>query len=402
LIPSKRHRELFVPEEEIKHRLQDLQLKLQAADIDVAVIEHKTDIYYFSGSAQTATLIVPASGEAQYLVKRSFNRAREESPLNVERFKGSKDLYSRINNLLGKNGRLGMSLDVTSAAQYLKTANMLDNTKIVDISLAIRLIKSVKSDWELVQVKKATAQVEPAFKLLPDLIIPGTIELDISAEIEAILRKSGHPGPIRIRRPGLDLAMILVTAGDSACYPHSFDGPVGGEAPDPISPAGSGYRPLKEGDTLIADIVTSYNGYHSDNARCFVVGDKVDSKTQKAHDFCLDILNKMEQSILPGISCEDVYREVAAFAKDQGEPEGFMGFGDNRVKFFGHGVGLELDEFPIIADRVKIELVEGMVMALEPKAFLAGVGPVGVENTYILTKDGLQNLCKTSQQLRFC
>ena len=76
-----------------------------------------------------------------------------------------------------------------------------------------------------------------------------------------------------------------------------------------------------------------------------------------------------------------------------GEPEGFMGYAENRVRFFGHGVGLELDELPVLADRIEIDLVPGMVIAVEPKAFLEDVGPVGVENTYIVTENGYENLC---------
>lgn len=402
MIPTERHTSLFVSPDEIGRRISNLRKNLEHLGVSAAVIEHKTDLYYFTGSAQTATLIIPVEGEVQYLVKRSFKRAEVESPLKVEKFSGSKDLFSRITKSLANNKKLGLALDVTPANQYLKYSSSLEGVELVDISMSIRFLKAVKSAYEIEQLKLATKQVEPAFELLPDLIKPGKREIDISVEIESLFRRAGHPGPIRIRRTGLDLAMILVTAGNSACYPHSFDGPVGGEAPDPVSPAGSGFRVLEAGDTLIADLVTSYNGYHGDNARSFAVGKGIDKRAIKAHEFCLDVLDKLENTIKPGMSGEEIYRKVSAYIETKEEPEGFMGYGDNRVKFFGHGIGLELDEFPIIADRVKFKLEENMVFALEPKAFLRNIGPVGVENTYLLTKDGPQSLCKTERKLIFC
>ena len=107
----------------------------------------------------------------------------------------------------------------------------------------------------------------------------------------------------------------------------------------------------------------------------------------------------IEGRLRPGAMCADVFREVAAFARDLGEPEGFMGFGENRVRFFGHGVGLELDELPILADKLDFELRAGMVLAVEPKAFLRGIGPVGVENTYAVREDGCERLCDVDDAL---
>ena len=76
-----------------------------------------------------------------------------------------------------------------------------------------------------------------------------------------------------------------------------------------------------------------------------------------------------------------------------------MGYGENRVKFFGHGVGLELDEFPIIAAKIDLDLKPGMVIALEPKAYLPKIGPVGIENTYLITENKCKNLCPLEEEI---
>ena len=157
---------------------------------------------------------------------------------------------------------------------------------------------------------------------------------------------------------------------------------------------------MTPGQTVMFDIVTSYNGYQADTTRSFYLGSSVPEKIEAAHDFCVGVLREIEQRMRPGAVCSEIYRDVRAIVEAREEPEGFMGYGDNRVKFYGHGVGLDLDEMPVIADRIDVALKPGMILAVEPKAFLKGVGPVGVENTYVITDEGCESLCPLDLSLR--
>jgi len=76
-----------------------------------------------------------------------------------------------------------------------------------------------------------------------------------------------------------------------------------------------------------------------------------------------------------------------------------MGFGEGQVKFVGHGLGLEIDEFPLIAPGFVQELAEGMVIALEPKFVFPGKGVVGLEDDYLVTPSGVERLTLTDQVL---
>ena len=100
-----------------------------------------------------------------------------------------------------------------------------------------------------------------------------------------------------------------------------------------------------------------------------------------------------------GIKGAVLYNETLAWAEEQGLPEGFMGYGENRVRFFGHGLGLELDEFPVIVERIDLDLKPNIVIAIEPKAFLPGIGAVGVENTYVITESGFECLCDADREI---
>jgi Xaa-Pro aminopeptidase len=148
-------------------------------------------------------------------------------------------------------------------------------------------------------------------------------------------------------------------------------------------------------------MVSTSNGYHADNARAFFLGPARDlpDRARRAHEFCREALTRITERLRPGALASEVWREVSDWAVRSGEPQGFMGYGDNRVRFFGHGVGLELDELPVLAERADVELREGMLLAVEPKAFLEGIGPVGLENTYVVTDAGCESLCAAVEDL---
>jgi Xaa-Pro aminopeptidase len=295
-------------------------------------------------------------------------------------------------------GSLGLALDVMQAAGYTRIAATIET--IEDIATEIRSIRATKSDWEVEQIRGAAAQYNRLFDTALDWLKEPISGLELTARVEGRLRSLGHGGTIRLRRRTADIAVANVVSGDVALYPTNFNGCVGGEGPYPPSPATGGWETLTPGNTVMFDIVTSYNGYQADTTRSFYLGDSIPARVAAAHDFCVDVLREIEQRMKPGAVCSEIYREVRSLIEARGEPEGFMGFGDNRVKFYGHGVGLDLDEMPVIADRIDVSLKPGMILAVEPKAFLPGRGPVGVENTYVITADGCESFCPLELSLK--
>jgi Xaa-Pro dipeptidase len=397
MLPSERHIPYYVPESDITHRISKFQSALRDAEIALAYISHPTDLTYFSGSIQNSILLIPSKGEPVHFVKRSLKRAEVESSLTVIPYPGRKGILNKIIEFLGMNPRLGMAMDVTPASTIPWLTEKLSGIDIINIKNIVLLQKAVKSAWEIEQMEKAAQQADLLFQEIPAIIRPDISEIEMSAEIEKRLRVWGHSGTIRVRNPGASLGILSAASGDAALYPTHFDGPVGGEGPYPYAPAGAGWKKIVPGETVIIDVVTAYNGYHSDNSRSFFIGKDVPETVKKAHDYCLDVLALLEEKLRPGYTCDQIYNDVQAWTEQNKPPEGFMGYGDNRVKFFGHGIGLELDEFPIIAAKIDMELKMNMTLAVEPKAFLPGIGPVGVENTYVITEQGCNRLCTAEQ-----
>jgi Xaa-Pro dipeptidase len=69
-----------------------------------------------------------------------------------------------------------------------------------------------------------------------------------------------------------------------------------------------------------------------------------------------------------------------------------MGFGPDRMRFVGHAIGLELNEAPALARGVQTPLVDGAVIAVEPKLLYPGLGAVGIENSYVVRAGGPEQL----------
>jgi len=399
MLPLQRHQRFFVPSEEIERRIAVFQSTLKKRNLSLAWIDHLADRYYFSGSIQNGILLIPSEGKPVFFVKKSLQRAEKESPLNVAPYPGRKGLLKKTKALLGNKGQLGLAFDVTPASTYLWLVDELEGHSTGDISTTLRLQKAIKSEWEIAQIRKAAEQASTLFQEIRNHLRPGITELELSGSIESRLRSLGHGGILRIRNPGSELPIINVVSGDSALYPTNFDGPTGGEGPYPSAASGAGWKRIVENETVLVDMVTSVNGYHADHTRTFYLGRDLPREAQQAHSFCLEVLNRLEQHMRSGRNCADIYQETHTWVEKQGPPEGFMGYGENRVKFFGHGVGLELDELPIIAAKIDLELKLGMVIAVEPKAFLKGIGPVGVENTYLVTEKGCKSLCAVEHEI---
>jgi len=398
VIPTERHRAYFVPPQEVARRIAAMQAALQANDLALAWIEHLTDRLYFGGSAQDGVLLVPADGLPVFWVRKSRDRAREEAAVEVRPYPGGKAMVEEARTI-ARAGRVGLTMDVTPAATWVRLQQAIAPGEIADLTAVVRTIRSVKSPWEIEQIRRASDQVTTLYGEIAEHIRPGSVELELTGKIEGRLRELGHAGTVRVRRPGSDISMAVVVSGISALYPTNFNGPVGAEGPYPNTPSGAGRKRLAEGETVMLDIVTSHNGYHADTTRTFFLGRTVPDEARRAHDFCREILRSIEERLRPGAVCSEIYREVYDLAQQRGEPEGFMGFGENRVRFLGHGVGLELDEMPVLAEKIDVSLEPGSVLAVEPKAFLRSVGPVGVENTYVVKDGGCEALCGTPDEI---
>lgn len=392
--------EITVPAEELNHRIQALQHQLAHTDTDAVLILQKADLYYFSGTIQQAYLYVPAVGEPLLMVYKSRERARAESNLTlVDPLNSPKE----IPDILKRHGsklpqRLGMELDVLPTAQYFNFKSLFPDTEITDISHTIRMLRAVKSAYELELMRQAAAFSDQVAAIVPQLLRVGMTELELAGQIEAEARRLGHQGVTRMRLWGNELFYGHLLSGASGAVPSYLSSPTGGTGTSPAVAQSAGFRKIQSNEPILVDYMFAHQGYLSDHARIFSIGDLAGDLAQ-AHLAMLELQGKLKTEIRPGVMAGQIYDSALAFCESRGYEDFFMGVGPQRIRFVGHGIGIELDEFPFLNQGQDMSIQAGMTIALEPKLIFPGRGVVGIENTHVVTEDGLEQLGKFPDEI---
>jgi Xaa-Pro aminopeptidase len=385
-----------VPRDEIERRLTRLQEALRAEGLDGALVVQDVDLYYLSGTAQNAHLVVPAEGEPALYVRKTLERARAETPLDrVEPLPSLRELPRALEAAGLEGGKLGLELDVLPAAQYLQYARRLEGVELADCSGILRRLRARKSTWELAHVRAACAMLNDVTEWMARHARPGMTEVALAAELERELRLAGHQGPVRFRAFNNELFYGSVLAGPSGAVPGSSETPIVGPGPNLAVSKGASGREIRAHEPILVDLCGAWEGYLGDQTRTYSLG-PVDRRFREAHEAAREILHRVAAEARPGVTGASLYDRAWELA---GEREGFMGSGDERVTFVGHGIGLEIDELPLLARAWEERLEEGMVFALEPKFLFPGEGAVGVENSYLVTPAGVERLTNAPEEL---
>ncbi len=389
------------PPEEIEGRISAFQSALSAEGIELALIRQNADLFYLTGTVQDGHLLVPAGGEPAFLVWRIHERAIEESPLKRQYPLSSlKELPPLLDELgLSGAGRIGLEMDVLPASLYrLYTEKIWPHAQFHDVSGLLRHIRRIKSPWEITCISQACRQVRDALGVVSQVLKPGITELELAAAIEAELRKRGHCGLIRMRIWNQEIAMGQVLSGPNAAVPSWTNTPLGGRGPHPAFGMGASFRRINRHEAVSIDMGGWYSGYCCDQTRLFSIGTPPEVIT-RAYSVARDIMSILEERMVPGVSCGEMYQLAVQYAEKRGLLKNFMGHERSRVRFIGHGLGVELDEFPFIARGNEMPLETGMVIAIEPKFVFPGIGAAGIENTYKVSENGLEQLTLTPEEL---
>jgi len=383
----------LVPPKEIFSRISRLQQKLADAAIDGAVILDAINIFYYTGTIQNGVLFVPAHGDPVFFIRRSLERAKKETPLKALVQLGSfRELPARLDDYGYQVSRLGVDETTIPVSIFKKVSSAFSRTAFQDISLGLSMIRSVKSDYEIGLIREAGKRHKAIYDQIPGLIQEGMTEWELGSAIHAYMLKLGYTGIVRLATFNSELFAGVISFGESGNFPTASVGPGGLLGLCPAFPLLGGARKLKKGDTIFIDTGFAYQGYFTDKTRMFAFG-QPSQKAVDAHKICLDIQEAVRCRLKPGAIPSQIFDEVyRTEVVSQNFEEHFMGFGGNQVSFLGHGIGLVIDEFPAIARKVDFHLKKNMVIAVEPKKGLAGIGLVGVENSFLVTEQGGEKL----------
>ena len=391
---------LYTPKSEIDLRISRMQELLTEKEIGGLLIAQNVDLFYFSGTAQNAHLYIPASGQPILMVRKSLTRASEESPLeNILPLTSLKKIPDLITSAGHKvPDTLGLEMDVIPAANYLLYGQVFQGVRLVDVSGLIRQVRQVKSGYELDLLRITGRKMNEVFMKIPEMIREGMMEIELAAQVECAARATGHMGKVNMRAFTASPFFGHIMSGWTAAVPSGFDGPLGGPGLSPAYPQSGGLKPIGRGEPILVDYVGLWDGYITDQTRFFSIGELPD-KLNRAFETALQIQAAVVERLKPGVNGSDLHQLSLEMAADAGLSENFMGYGTDQVRFIGHGTGLELDDWPVLAKGLNTLLEPGMVFAIEPKFVFPGEGAVGIENTFALTDDGVEKITITPDDL---
>ena len=369
--------------------------------LDAILVMQSADLFYFTGSIQSGCLYVPLQGQPLYLVRRDASRARMESGLmEVVPFSSQKELP----RIIAEYGypqpvKIGMELDVLPVNLFQRYRALFPEAGYGDAAPLIRRIRMIKSSYEIHIMMDAGRQVDLIYRRAVEVIREGMTDLELAAELEYVARREGHLGLIRMRSFNGEMLFGHTFSGTDSAVPSYTDTPFGGLGVSPSFGQGASYKPIGRNEPIIVDFAGSFDGYLVDQTRVFALGG-VSDRLQRGYDDMLAVQELMKGLATPGTGWGELYDSCLALAKAQGHTDHFMGRPGAQVSFIGHGIGIEVDEYPLIARGFGGEPLEiGMAFAFEPKLVFPGEGAVGIENTFYLSDEGLKQLTVSDERL---
>lgn len=383
-----------VPSSELKDRMNRFRNRMHqnCPGWDWVIIFSKVNQYYFTGTMQDGMLIIPKDEEAVFWVRRSYERAQEESHFPCIRPMRS---YRDAAEAMGKAPDIihtETGIVPLSILQRLKKYFPFQQIEYADAS--IMAVRSIKSKYELnIMLEVGKLHQKVLEQRAPELLEEGMSESQLATKLFTVFMEEGHHGFARFGMFDTHLGIGQLGFGESSIYPTYFDGPGGNYGMSPAMPFwGSRERKLRRGDLVFIDIPFGMDGYHTDKTMNYMFGKPIPDEAIKIHEKCVDIQRHIASLLIPGAVPEDIYKEVIE-SLDSDFLQHFMGYENQKVRFLGHGVGLQIDEAPVIAAGFTQPLEENMVIALEPKRGVPGIGLMGTENTWLVTTEG--GICLT-------
>jgi Xaa-Pro aminopeptidase len=393
---------------ELRARAVRLQSLMREAGLDGLMATQNADVYYLSGTLQQAQVYLPVAGEPVVMVRKHAGRATADSSLpheSIKSVRSLRELPGIIDAAGGKPGSIGFEFDTLPVSTFHAYEKALEplGARLVDGSNLFRRVRAVKSDYEVGLIRRAAKVADAALMAAGANLREGISEVELAALVEAAARTAGHSGAIRIRAYGQEMHMGQLLAGRSGGVASFMNSPTGGWGVGPWSPVGAGQRTIQKGEPVFLDYTGEWGGYIADQTRMLSIG-RLESFWLDAYDAMREVQEKLARSVVPGITSGDVFDMALQYATELGYASHFMGPPDEdspgqRVPFVGHGVGLELDEWPPLQRGTEARLEAGMVLAVEPKVIFMERGAIGIEDTNLLQTDGLEALTISTRDI---
>lgn len=384
-----------------KELISDLQLRwdriqqaMRKLNADGCLLTVDVNLYYTTGHIYSGYCYIPAEGAPWFFVKRP-NGLEGNQVAYIRKPEQMVELFAARG--LKMPEKLLLEADELTYNDYIRLQAIFAPKETANATTLMRTVRQIKTPWEISQFRISAKLHAATYAEIPECFRPGMTDLALQYEIEKRMRKNGSIGIFRAFGANMDIFMGSILAGDNAENPSPFDFALGGGGIDASCPLGANGTALKDGTAIMVDMAGNYTAYMTDMTRIFSVG-RLTDLAYRAHQTALFIQGEIENLARPGTPCADLYNIAAKITENEGLTPYFMGT-KQQAKFVGHGIGIQINELPVLTPRSKEVLAPNMVFALEPKFVIPGVGAVGIENSFLVTETGLEKITRFEEEI---
>lgn len=386
----------------MKKRINMLQQKLLDGGIGAALLVYSRDILYYTGTAQPSCLVVTPDDYTLY-VRSGFEFAVQDVFIDRGRLAEERRLEKILAGTLSRLGRdpvkIGTELDILTAEQYEALRKACPGANFVNISPVTLEQRKVKEPGEIDRLRRACDAVHAGHEAVLDSLREGVTELELAAAVENAHRLAGHEGIFFIRLPDFFMSRGPIGAGPNLLRNSGVVYTITGVGMSPAVPAGPSRRAIERGETVIVDIPTLVDGYHADQTRTYCIGE-AGKAVHALYEDLKAVADYLIDAIRPGMRGCDVYHLAQQKADGLGRSAEFMSFGKGKSsRIIGHGIGLELNEPPILSGFDSTLIPEGCVVALDMHMMVEGGRVVKLEDMILVGSGGNEILTKTPRRL---
>lgn len=375
----------YITAEERRLRQQKIQTALLAVGAEGCLLSTSVNLLYMTGQVINGYVYIPAEGATWHFIRRPIGLVGD----TLRYIRKLEDIPGILAELgMPKPSTLMVESGEMSHTDWLRMQACFPDATLINGTTELRAVRSVKTDYECSLLRASAVAHANAYAKIPSVFKPGMTDVAFSIEIERLMRLEGNKGLFRTFGD-MEAFFGSVLAGDNAATASPYDFALGG-AGDPTNPIGANGTVLKEGNAVMIDMCGNFTGYLDDMTRTFSIG-KLPEKAYKAHQVAIEIEDAIQSAMKAGVVCETLYDLSVNIAQKNGLEDCFMGT-TQQAKFVGHGVGLVINEPPVLATRSRDILQPNMVIAVEPKFVIKGVGAVGLEDTYIVGETGSEKI----------
>lgn len=373
--------------QELSKRLAKIREQLIISGVDACLLSTTVNILYANGSIFSGYYYIPTEGKSIRFIKRPVGLVGE----NIQYIRKPEQLPDLLHSFgLPIPSALMLEGDEMSHGDWMRLQACFEGVELVNGTNDLRKVRSIKTDFEVSMIRSSAEAHVRAYKRIPEVYRPGMTDNAFSIEIERLMRLEGNLGLFRTFGD-MEAFMGSILTGDNASVASPYDFALGG-AGTTSNPIGASGLELLPGKSIMIDMAGNFTGYLDDLTRTFSIG-KLPEHAYKAHQVSIDIQQRLMEEMKEGAVCEDLWELSLKMATDAGLADCYMGT-TQQAKFVGHGVGIVINELPVVATRSKDILKANMTIAIEPKFVIEGVGAVGVEDTFLIEKDGCERLTK--------